>query len=72
MRVFSARCVCLAGLITDASIAADAAQLATGGWLDLQHTAHEEPLDMEGRPNALTRDVGTLSSRMVLLRIRVS
>ena len=59
VRIYNQRGACLAAVVLSDGIRPLVVELPTGAWYDPEDPASENPLDVHGNPNVLTRDVGT-------------
>ena len=59
VRVFNDRGACLAAAVLFDGIRRGVVELPTGAWYDPDDPAGDDPLEVHGNPNVLTRDVGT-------------
>lgn len=61
VRVYNQRGACLAGVRLTDNMREDVVSLPTGAWFAPRMQATNEPLELNGNPNVLTRDKGTSS-----------
>lgn len=61
MRLYTDRGACLAAARLCPDMRTDVIQLPTGAWYDPKEQAEDRVLCVNGKPNVLTRDIGTSS-----------
>ena len=61
VRIFNDRGACLAAAVLSDNVRENVIELPTGAWYWAARTGDDQPLEVHGNPNVLTRDIGTSS-----------